>query len=277
MTLTNHVGAGSLPEYGLASRSEAQEFGKHLNLISPRLMHALPAHAILNGIALPPGNLKLVHRYTEQTNTKMFSFRTVYATVAVLASVVLLWFSLMEEPAPPIARGTNLPEQRVYDEMHMDNASYAAWTEKADELWEALLPENDGNVLATNLTSGYHFWGRVSMFHQLQCLRDIRKQLEAMSRSWDASKHFMRNRGYGSDYEQMGLCFDYLRQGILCHADTTLNPVAFNDEWDDGKVVDGNILWHKCKDREILYNWADMSGRPREVRFPVTFADSTRI
>ncbi|KAL1877499.1 hypothetical protein Daus18300_002486 [Diaporthe australafricana] len=193
----------------------------------------------------------------------MVSFGLVYASVAVVASVVLIGLPFAGRAPPPVVHGTNLPEQAIFDEMHMDNASYASWNEKADRLWDALLPENGGSVLATNLTSGYHFWGRVSMFHQLQCLRDIRKQLKAMSGSWDASRALMGNRGWGSDYEQLGLCFDYLRQGILCHADTTLNPVSFNSEWADGKVVDGNILWHKCKDRSVLYGWAELSGLPR--------------
>lgn len=200
----------------------------------------------------------------------MVSFGLVYASVTVLASVVLIGlpFAGRAFESPPIVRGTNLPEQAVFDEMHMDNASYASWSDKADRLWDALLPENGGSVLATNLTSGYHFWGRVSMFHQLQCLRDIRKQLKAMSGSWEASRALMGNRGWGSDYEQLGLCFDYLRQGILCHADTTLNPVAFNSDWADGKVVDGNILWHKCKDRSVLYGWAELSGLPHNVGLP---------
>lgn len=212
----------------------------------------------------------------------MVSFGLVYASVAVVASVVLIGLPFAGRAPPPVVLGTNLPEQVVFDEMHMDNASYTSWSEEADHLWDALLPDNGGSVLATNLTSGYHFWGRVSMFHQLQCLRDIRKQLKAMSISWDASRALMSNRGWGSDYEQFGLCFDYLRQGILCHADTTLNPVAFNSEWADGKVVDGNILWHKCKDRNVLYGWAELSGLPRNVGLPgdprlvhYQFADET--
>jgi hypothetical protein len=194
----------------------------------------------------------------------MISFTVIYTVIAITGSIAFIGLPFFG-PSPPIARGTNLPEQAIFDEMHMDNASYASWNDEADELWNSMLPENGGSVLATNLTSGYHFWGRVAMFHQLQCLRDIRKHLAAMSESWDASRALMSNRGWGSDYEQLGLCFDYLRQGILCHADTTLQPVAFNSDWADGKVVDGNILWHKCKDRNVLYDWATMSGWPAQV------------
>ena len=194
----------------------------------------------------------------------MISFSSLYIAIAITASIILNILPFLGSP-PPRVQGTNLPTQHVFDEMHMDNQSYTVWNDDATQLWDALLPSNGGSVLATNLTSGYHFWGRIAMFHQLQCLKDIRKQFIAMTTDWEASKHLMSNRGYGSDYEEFGLCFDYLRQGLLCHADTTLNPVAFNSDWDDGKVVDGNVLWHQCKDRAILSHWADMSGLPSEV------------
>jgi hypothetical protein len=194
----------------------------------------------------------------------VLSVSHIYFLISFTASVVFVGLSLWGGP-PPITREINLPHQAIYDEMHMDNRSYTSWNEESDRLWDALLPENGGSVLATNLTSGYHFWGRIAMFHQLQCLRDIRKQLAAMSESWDASRTLMSHNGWGSEYERFGYCFDYVRQGILCHADTTLQPVAFNSEWADGKVVDGNALWHTCKDRKVLYEWATMSGWPHQV------------
>ncbi len=52
-------------------------------------------------------------------------------------------------------------------------------------------------------------------------------------------------------------------QRLLRHADTTLNPAATVVK--NSATIDGNLLWHTCKDNSVLYYWVDISGKPRHV------------
>ncbi|PMD61030.1 uncharacterized protein K444DRAFT_496722, partial [Hyaloscypha bicolor E] len=83
---------------------------------------------------------------------------------------------------------------------------------------------------------------QISMFHQLQCLRTIREVYLIISQSTsdDTQYHFLLD------------CWDYLRQGILCAADSTLQPI-------DKTGSTGLGLWHSCKDSSILYDWVEKS------------------
>ncbi|KAK2049011.1 hypothetical protein LZ31DRAFT_591063 [Colletotrichum somersetense] len=159
------------------------------------------------------------------------------------------------EPAPPVPR------------FILGDAAYAQFDGAADALWNnpgALLPASGGAALATNMTTGFHYWGHISMFHHLRCLRDIRNQMVRLARDdpTTAAKFVSVGERPGSSYEALGYCFDYILQGILCHADTTLNPVASMSDGD--KIVDGNALWHQCRDDSILRDWADVSGVPHQ-------------
>lgn len=76
----------------------------------------------------------------------------------------------------------------------------------------------------------------VSMYHQMHCLDRIRVG-------------FIVN---GSDaYRHAEHCLRYLRQIILCKADTTLEEVDDTRTDTDGKVVEGASgvgMIHRCKD-----------------------------
>lgn len=140
----------------------------------------------------------------------MPSFTIVYLACVVAAAAIFGVLAYLGPP-PPVTYEKNVPEQAETWRIQMNNDSFAGWDAQADQLWDALVP-NGGIVLATNLTSGLHFWAQAAMFHQLKCLRDIRAQVSAMARSWDAAEALVDRRGPGSDYESMGFCFDYVRQ-----------------------------------------------------------------
>ncbi|RFU79490.1 hypothetical protein TARUN_2697, partial [Trichoderma arundinaceum] len=188
-------------------------------------------------------------------------FKYVYITLAVAASICFMWLSYTGPP-PPVARHVYLPRQEYTPQFLLGNASYRPFEdENARRLWDTILPPNHGAVLATNITSGFHVWAIPAMFHQLRCLREIRNQFIALSKPGDEARRFMSQKGPGSAYQNISYCFDYVRQGILCHADTTLHPVA--QLTPEQKIIDGNALWHMCRDSSVLYSWADMSGIPR--------------
>ncbi|CAJ2508451.1 Uu.00g134770.m01.CDS01 [Anthostomella pinea] len=188
-------------------------------------------------------------------------FKIVYNTFAVAASIVLLWLSYTGPP-PPIAKHVYLPDLQTRPTFLLGNLSYRHFDAEADALWGELVPSNGGAVLGTNITNGFHVWAVPAMFHQLKCLRDIRTEFIAIGRSGREARRFMSERGQGSDYEKVAYCFDYIRQSILCHADTTLHPVA--QLTPETKIIDGNALWHQCRDSSVLYDWAYKSGVPHK-------------
>ena len=58
--------------------------------------------------------------------------------------------------------------------------------------------------------------------------------------------------GRGQVNDHMVHCFDYLRQAIVCSADTALEP--YKTEVDG---VDGYGAPHQCRDFNALYDWAE--------------------
>ncbi|KAI1820841.1 hypothetical protein F4861DRAFT_37605 [Xylaria intraflava] len=188
-------------------------------------------------------------------------FKLFYIIFAAGASILFLWLSYTGPP-PPLARHTYLPELQLTPTFLLGNMSWRKFSDEAEVLWDGILPANNGAVLATNITTGFHVWAVPTMFHQLQCLRTIRREFIALTRSGAEARRFMSTRGPASSYDNVTYCFDYVRQSILCHADTTLHPVA--QLTPDQKIIDGNALWHMCRDSSVLYKWAETSGIPHK-------------
>lgn len=160
----------------------------------------------------------------------MASFNAIYLPCVVITAAIFAVLSFLGPPLP-VTRDTNIPEQALTWQIQLNNDSYGGWNDESDQLWDTIVP-NNGVVLATNLTSGFHFWANVAMFHQLKCLRDIRSRLIALAGSWDEVEAFTAWRGPGSEYERIGSCFDYVRQVCRCLPDrphvplSTVSPLA---------------------------------------------------
>jgi hypothetical protein len=148
----------------------------------------------------------------ERTGT-ITMLKAVYIVFAFAASICFVWLSYTGPP-PPLAEHADvyLPRLESSPTFLLGNAAYRPFDDATDRLWDALIPANKGAVLATNITSGFHVWATPAMFHQLKCLRDIRKYFIALDRSWEEAQRFMSQRGPGSAYENVAYCFDYVRQ-----------------------------------------------------------------
>jgi hypothetical protein len=84
-----------------------------------------------------------------------------------------------------------------------DSIHYRATSPTGAHEWEALVPDADPTVPGSSSTVY-----TVSMLHQLQCLRYIRDD-------------YVTNKTSGSSRH----CINYLRQVLLCHASTRIEPV----------------------------------------------------
>ncbi|CZR52520.1 uncharacterized protein PAC_02397 [Phialocephala subalpina] len=55
------------------------------------------------------------------------------------------------------------------------------------------------------------------------------------------------------EYTHMEHCFDYLRQSILCHGDSTLEGAVVYPDGKVNNVVDGMGVVHRCRDMEDVW------------------------
>lgn len=115
-----------------------------------------------------------------------------------------------------------------------------------DDEWGTLFP-SDGFVRLGPNDRTFH----VSLFHQLHCLDVIRVG-------------YLTNRTHTFGHIQH--CLRYLRQILICHADTTLEddiPQFVDGSWTHAANGVGSV--HRCKDWTVLRRWvADHPSLPLE-------------
>ncbi|XWW96449.1 hypothetical protein V2A60_004423 [Cordyceps javanica] len=122
-------------------------------------------------------------------------------------------------------------------DFHDDPVHYKLKGANATAEWNALRPPGTGFVFLGEDPQAFD----VSMWHQLHCLNHIRAMLV--------------NGDDGSDHTEH--CFHYLRQGILCAADTTLEWGATTKLANGDTVASGVGTTHTCRDWHQVYDWME--------------------
>ncbi|KAI1345564.1 hypothetical protein F5Y01DRAFT_320652 [Xylaria sp. FL0043] len=84
----------------------------------------------------------------------------------------------------------------------------------------------------------------LSVFHQLQCLQMLQMGYLAAA----SGKPEYVDQGSGHIWH----CWDYLRQAIICHGDTTLEWAHQGDPGSNGWGYE-----HKCNDDEAVFSWTE--------------------
>jgi len=103
-----------------------------------------------------------------------------------------------------------------------------------DDAWASLIPTGKGFVEIEN----QHYC--ISMFHQLHCIATLKTAFEAGD----------------NENAHLGHCFDYLRQGVMCAGDMTLEPVLELGT-DKVQVVDGWNVVHQCRNYDTMMGFAE--------------------
>jgi hypothetical protein len=104
--------------------------------------------------------------------------------------------------------------------------------------WNAIRPAGNGFVFLGE----EHYAFDVSMWHQIHCLNHIRAMFVMGDDGSDHTAH----------------CFHYLRQGILCAADTTIESGGTTKMLPNGdKVAPGAGTVHTCRDWRQVYDWLE--------------------
>ena len=121
-----------------------------------------------------------------------------------------------------------IDQRRVALEVIHDGDRYGLY---ADADWESLIPTRGHGFVRVD--GSYYY---LSLHHQLHCLNSFRRIFNGQV-SATAVPHAIH-------------CLDYLRQAVLCKADTTLEP-AHAARTTDGRVTQaayGVGVTHECRD-----------------------------
>lgn len=106
----------------------------------------------------------------------------------------------------------------------------------ADLEWASLVPEGNHGIVVMGPDARPY---AVAMFHTLHCLNRIRKAIVEPSETTQGRHHDQH-------------CFNYVRQMVLCAANTRLNPT--NHVMPSGKLAtDGIGLMYECRDWDKVY------------------------
>ncbi|KAK8069873.1 hypothetical protein PG994_006489 [Apiospora phragmitis] len=121
---------------------------------------------------------------------------------------------------------------------HDDPSHYGMEGISATAEWNTIHPPGKGFAFLRE----EHFAFGVSMWHQMHCLNHIRTVMVNGDDGLDHTSH----------------CFHYLRQGILCVADTTLEPGGTSKALPNGdKVATGGGTVHTCRDWRQVHDWME--------------------
>ena len=120
-----------------------------------------------------------------------------------------------------------------------------------DNDWASVTPLGKGFVKIGD-RDGVEDYYAISMYHQFHCLNDFRKMLSGRQRNESRAEH---------DKMHVVHCLAYLRQMILCNADTTLEPAfsALNTDGRKTKAAYGAGVIHQCRDWEQIREFSEVN------------------
>ncbi|KAH8900793.1 hypothetical protein GQ53DRAFT_815648 [Thozetella sp. PMI_491] len=165
---------------------------------------------------------------------------------------------------------TKLITLDVMESGYLPNPSNATAEENwnSDKLWSDLMPVGNGFVVATQgpeqlpeaqwvpqLQENLY---QIAVYHQIYCLTTI---LMAYNQTV---------QGYPQEWAPIAQCFNYLRESLMCHADTTLegkddDPTTYRVCKDYGEIRDWAQA-HRQKPKKIPQSRARLAGYHQEGR-----------
>jgi len=100
-----------------------------------------------------------------------------------------------------------------------------------------------------------HYIAELDVFHNLHCLNMIRKALDPdYYTDWRISTTGNHIPERKNATEHVGHCVDWIRQSIMCHADTSVIVWQWED-WAGKSIVKGDIA-HTCRKFPAIQDWA---------------------
>lgn len=190
--------------------------------------------------------------------------RTPLWTIFWRTTVLLLLlgnFLLLAHHSLSLRSATGYTHHRTYGQANMDSLEhkYDETFSTANKLGIIELPPWGSRGESLN-----HAGGGIGMFHQLHCLSMLRMGLQKFAYPPPPHTPSHPYVPSGDDKAHWGHCLDYIRQGILCSADPTIELPRF----ENGSVakdverygVDGVRDLRVCRDEERLWELARGHG-----------------
>ncbi|KAG6143403.1 hypothetical protein E4U12_001447 [Claviceps purpurea] len=194
---------------------------------------------------------------------KIYRFYWAVICLALLSETLLVGLAVVvirqKRTSGPASTPSWLPpEQSIQTIFQPDELYGGGRTPESEKAWKDLMPEGMGIVTVRNTTtlpalprldqSLTAQNAMVSVYHQMHCLYRARRG------------YFIAAAGNASgvELEHLSHCWDYLRQSIMCSADTTLEWMGSTPE------EDGSTGWgyqHKCRDWSAISSWAEENRR----------------
>jgi hypothetical protein len=91
----------------------------------------------------------------------------------------------------------------------------------------------------------------MTVFHQLHCLAMIKTELHRQTLRYPTPEHSHENANH------IPHCFDYIRQGLMCAGDMTLEKAKVNANGERIRDVNGWGVEHECKDWDAIMRWSE--------------------
>ncbi|KAH7348465.1 hypothetical protein BKA65DRAFT_427480 [Rhexocercosporidium sp. MPI-PUGE-AT-0058] len=187
--------------------------------------------------------------------------------LAIFAIVALApWAALQDKPNKRSSPVPDLPTETVIFGNYSDYS--AAPTIENNVMWMDLLgtgmgfvsikdPKRYGlldGVSNPHMPPDVQNYG-VSMYHQLHCLMMIRTLYWQALRG-DRNLKMDENDDLEEEMGHVNHCFDYIRQGIMCAGDMSIESAA--DPRDgEGPHISGIGMRHECKSWSASRKWMD--------------------
>jgi len=232
--------------------------------------HSLSRHLLTN--------ILLDSRKRKSSRFRTALVRILFLSVFIVAAGILGFIHGLHRGSPPSR--TLVPELSYRDVVFAPDGSFDGGLDhKTVAAWDSLMPPGRGFVLVEDPSRfdlepgiptdlGIDRYS-VSVFHQLHCLGLIRASYYSAKGGQDSvilhgGSHLnetVRNHIHG---EHIDHCFDFIRQALMCAADTTIEPAAIEK---NGKriQVDGWGTLHKCRDWNALWEFMVQNQAPASV------------
>ncbi|KAK7029391.1 hypothetical protein VNI00_014645 [Paramarasmius palmivorus] len=114
-----------------------------------------------------------------------------------------------------------------------------------------------------------YYIAELDVFHNLHCLNMVRKALDpAYYPEWNTTAN-------EKSAQHVSHCIDWIRQSIMCHADTSVIVWQWED-WINSSIVKGDIA-HTCRNFEKIQDWAKERQLPGQFNPNVHLKDDIVI
>ncbi|KAF2969099.1 hypothetical protein GQX73_g4494 [Xylaria multiplex] len=182
----------------------------------------------------------LVHRARHHSKWRMISF-TLIAAALVLFTGLSSYFLGKYVEKQAIKSDWLSPPGRVDHTFHYRHEFGMRPGNLSERYWGLVFPRGRGFIQHPIISPVPH---GLAVYHQLHCLDAIRHGY------WAAIDGL--EPGHKAEPGHIRHCIDYLRQSIMCNADTNLEPIN-----KDLGGVTGFGFTRKCRDIVQIMAWAD--------------------